>query len=75
MEETTEDIYPGQGGRDHGRRGDYPGGGGGRGSGYPRRRRCYYGSCRRSYYGRECLKCCSYAGEAVDSETQDKAHN
>ena len=60
--------YPG-GGR---RGGDYPGGGRGRGRG---RGRCYYGCCRWSDYGRECLRCCSYAGEAVEAQTEAKPHN
>ena len=67
--------YPGyNGGRDHG---NYPGRGGGRGRDYPRSRgpRCYHGCCRRSYNGSECLRCCSYAGEAVDAQAETKPHN
>ncbi|CAN6701883.1 unnamed protein product [Malus baccata var. baccata] len=37
-------------------------GGGGRGG------RCYYGCCRWSYNGRECLRCCNHAGQAVDAQ-------
>nr|XP_048328444.1 glycine-rich protein-like [Ziziphus jujuba var. spinosa] len=36
---------------------------------------CYYGCCRRSYHGRGCSKCCSYASEAVDAEPEAKPHN
>ncbi|GMN19338.1 hypothetical protein TIFTF001_049910 [Ficus carica] len=73
--------YPGGGGNG----GGYPGGGnnGGYGGGYPgggrggrgRQRGCYYGCCRRSYYGRGCSRCCSYAGEAVDTAVEAKPHN
>ncbi|PON48481.1 Glycine rich protein [Parasponia andersonii] len=71
--------YPGYGGGDHGGRGgDYPGGGR-RGGDYPGggrgRGRCYHGCCRWSYYGRECQRCCSYAGEAVEAKTEAKPHN
>ncbi|KAF5482554.1 hypothetical protein F2P56_003113 [Juglans regia] len=46
-------------------------GGGGKGKYGGRRGGCYYGCCRRGYYGNRCRKCCSYAGEAVhvDAET------
>ncbi|XP_041006074.1 glycine-rich protein-like [Juglans microcarpa x Juglans regia] len=45
--------------------------GGGKGKYGGRRGGCYYGCCRRGYYGNRCRKCCSYAGEAVhvDAET------
>lgn len=61
--------YPG-GGR--GGYGGYPGrGGGGRGGyggGY-----CRYGCCGRGYYGR--CRCCSYAGEAVNAQTEAEPQN
>ncbi|XP_030928210.1 cold and drought-regulated protein CORA-like [Quercus lobata] len=57
---------PGQGGY-----GGNPGhggyGGGGHGGGH-----CYYGCCREGYNGNGCRRCCSYAGEAVDVETEAK---
>ncbi|XP_050379851.1 glycine-rich protein 3 short isoform-like [Argentina anserina] len=60
------------GGLDDAKYGGYQGGngggyqgGGGRGGG--RGGRCYHGCCRRYNYGRGCRRCCSYAGEAVDS--------
>ncbi|PQM43234.1 glycine-rich protein-like [Prunus yedoensis var. nudiflora] len=46
-------------------RGGYGGGGGGGGG------RCYYGCCRRSYNGRECVRCCNHANEAVDAQPQN----
>lgn len=67
--------------------GGYPGGGGGynnggRGGnngGYPGHGRgggCYYGCCRRSYYGKGCARCCSHAGEAVFAGTDaGQPHN
>ncbi|KAJ4713618.1 Glycine-rich protein [Melia azedarach] len=59
--------YPG-GGR--GGYGGYPGGGrGGYGGGH-----CRYGCCGRGYYGGGC-RCCSYAGEAVEANTEDKPQN
>ncbi|KAF3456034.1 hypothetical protein FNV43_RR00677 [Rhamnella rubrinervis] len=71
VSETQYGGYPGGG--YNGGRGGYNGGsprhGGGGGS-------CYYGCCRRSYYGRGCSRCCSYAGEAVDAEPEAaKPHN
>ncbi|ONI18259.1 hypothetical protein PRUPE_3G205800 [Prunus persica] len=42
------------------------GGGGGGGEG-----RCYYGCCRRSYNGRECVRCCNHANEVVDAQPQN----
>ncbi|KAH7533422.1 glycine-rich protein [Ziziphus jujuba] len=64
--------YPGgSGGYNNGRRGGY--------GGYPRRGRgggCYYGCRRRSYHGRGCARCCSYAVEDVDAQTDhDQPHN
>ncbi|KAK4577136.1 hypothetical protein RGQ29_027587 [Quercus rubra] len=65
---------PGQGGYGGNHGGGYGGnpghggyGGGGHGGG-----RCYYGCCREGYYGNGCRRCCSYAGEAVDVETEAK---
>ncbi|OMP09983.1 Glycine rich protein [Corchorus olitorius] len=64
----------------HGGHGGY-GGRGGYGGGYGGRRgnggrgRCAFGCCRSDYYGRGCLRCCSYAGEAVDAETHTDPHN
>ncbi|KAH9793538.1 hypothetical protein WN944_011044 [Citrus x changshan-huyou] len=53
--------YPGRGG--------YGGGGRGHGGGY-----CRYGCCGRGYYGRGC-RCCSYAGEAVNAQTEAEPQN
>ncbi|XP_062027920.1 glycine-rich cell wall structural protein-like [Rosa rugosa] len=54
--------YQGGNGGRGGYGGGNPGYGGGGGGGG-----CYYGCCRRPNYGRGCRRCCSYAGEAVDS--------
>ncbi|GAA0152872.1 hypothetical protein LIER_11241 [Lithospermum erythrorhizon] len=56
--------YGGRGGYNNGGRGGYNNGGRG-GYGGGGRGRCRYGCCRRDYYG--CRRCCSYAGEAVES--------
>ncbi|KDO58487.1 hypothetical protein CISIN_1g032762mg [Citrus sinensis] len=60
--------YPG-GGRGYPGRGGYGGGGRGHGGGY-----CRYGCCGRGYYGRGC-RCCSYAGEAVNAQTEAEPQN
>ncbi|KAK6118966.1 hypothetical protein DH2020_047304 [Rehmannia glutinosa] len=63
--------YPGRGGYG----GGYPGRGG-YGGGYPGRGGyCRYGCCGRSYYGGGGCRCCSYAGEKVDADVQDKPQN
>ncbi|KAA8524782.1 hypothetical protein F0562_011205 [Nyssa sinensis] len=74
--------YGGYGGYPGGGNGGYPGGGyGGNGGGYGGGRGgygggyCRYSCCRRSYNGRGCSRCCSYAGEAMDAETETKPHN
>ncbi|GMI69123.1 hypothetical protein like AT2G05540 [Hibiscus trionum] len=66
--------YGGHGGHEgYGGRGGH-GGHKGNGGGYEGRGGygggCAYGCCRSDYYGRGCRRCCSYAGEAVDAETQ-----
>ncbi|KAI4308431.1 hypothetical protein L6164_031508 [Bauhinia variegata] len=76
--------YPGRGGYGGGNpgRGGYGGGNpghGGYGGGYPGRGgygggHCLFGCCGRGYYGRGC-RCCSYAGEAVNAQTEAKPHN
>ncbi|KAM7495253.1 hypothetical protein LguiB_029862 [Lonicera macranthoides] len=65
----------GNGGYPGGSYGRNPGGGYGRGDqgGYGRGY-CRYGCCR-SGYGRDCRRCCNYAGEAMDVETAAKPHN
>ncbi|CAK9133402.1 unnamed protein product [Ilex paraguariensis] len=65
--------YPGGGRGGYGSRSGYGGrgGNGGRGGGG----NCYYGCCGRGYYGSGCGRCCSYAGEAMDVETEAKPHN
>ncbi|KAJ4730142.1 Glycine rich protein [Melia azedarach] len=72
--------YGGHPGGGRGGNGGYPGGRGGNG-GYPGGGRggyggghCRYGCCGRGYYGRGC-RCCSYAGEAVEANTEDKPRN
>ncbi|PKI32549.1 glycine-rich protein 3 short isoform-like isoform X1 [Punica granatum] len=75
--------YPRGGGYGHGGHGGYPGRGGY--GGYPGRGRgygggyCRYGCCEWGNYGRNCRRCCSYAGEAVDKvvvpQEVDKPHN
>ncbi|XP_021890154.1 glycine-rich protein-like [Carica papaya] len=79
VEEETNGVeeakYPGYGG--------YPGGGGynggyngGRGGYNGRRGYCRYGCCDRGYHGRGgCRRCCHYAGETVDAQTQVQTHD
>ncbi|XVF71809.1 hypothetical protein PTKIN_Ptkin12aG0069200 [Pterospermum kingtungense] len=59
--------YRGYGGRGGPGR---PGGRGGYGGG-----RCAFGCCRSDYYGRGCRRCCSYPGQAVDTEIQADPRN
>ncbi|XP_021890132.1 glycine-rich protein 3 short isoform-like [Carica papaya] len=78
--------YPG-GGYNGGRRGynggynrGYNGGrggyNGGRGGYNGRRGYCRYGCCDRGYHGRGgCRRCCHYAGETVDAQTQVQTHD
>ena len=63
------------GGNNGGGYGGNPGGGYGRGGqgGYGRGY-CRYGCCRHGY-GRDCRRCCNYAGEAIDVEIVAKPHN
>ncbi|XP_061360696.1 cold and drought-regulated protein CORA-like [Gastrolobium bilobum] len=60
--------YPGRGGGNPGYGGGYPGRGG-HGGGY-----CRHGCCG-GQYGGGCRRCCTYAGEAVAAQTEDKTHN
>ncbi|KAM0958950.1 hypothetical protein ACFX13_024826 [Malus domestica] len=59
--------YPGRGG--YGSRGGFGGGGRGRNGGG----RCYYGCCRWSYSGRECVRCCNHPGQAVDTQPHNQS--
>ncbi|XP_022637375.1 glycine-rich cell wall structural protein-like [Vigna radiata var. radiata] len=72
-----EAKYPGggYGGGYPGNGGGYPGhGGDGHGGGYPARDvGCRFGCCR--FFNGRCIRCCSYAGEAVVAQTQDETHN
>ncbi|KAA8524780.1 hypothetical protein F0562_011203 [Nyssa sinensis] len=67
--------YGGYGGYPGGGYGGYPGGGYGGGRGGYGGGHCRHSCCRRSDHGRGCSRCCSYAGEAMDAETETKPHN
>ncbi|CAA0358503.1 unnamed protein product [Arabidopsis thaliana] len=58
--------YQGGGGRYQGGGGRYQGGGGRQGGGGSRGSYCRHGCCYRGYNG--CSRCCSYAGEAVQTQ-------
>ncbi|XP_010557682.1 PREDICTED: glycine-rich protein 3 short isoform-like [Tarenaya hassleriana] len=60
--------YGGGGGHYGGGGGHYGGGGGHRGGGGGGG--CRYGCCYRGYYG--CSRCCSYAGEAVQTQPENE---
>ncbi|KAL9453762.1 hypothetical protein AB3S75_009382 [Citrus x aurantiifolia] len=63
----------GGGGGHYGGGGGHYGGGGGHGGGHGGGG-CRYGCCGRGYYGRGC-RCCTYAGEAVDTEPETEPQN
>ncbi|AEC05947.1 glycine-rich protein 3 [Arabidopsis thaliana] len=58
--------YQGGGGRYQGGGGRYQGGGGRQGGGGSGGSYCRHGCCYRGYNG--CSRCCSYAGEAVQTQ-------
>ncbi|KAM6548440.1 hypothetical protein CsatB_020116 [Cannabis sativa] len=69
-------YYQGGGGGGGGSGGGYHnggGGGGGGGGGSWGSHHCYHSCCQWSYGHKQCLKCCSYAGQTVITEA--KPHN
>ena len=67
----THEIEDGRGGYNRGGRGGYNGGGrGGYGHGGGH---CRYGCCGHGYHGG--CRCCTYAGEAVDTEPETEPQN